>query len=212
MYLLLTDFSRGILGYGAIGRQVARLACALGMRVHAYTLNARTTAESRRDDAYQPHGLGDPDGELPDRWFSGTTRADVQAFLGSGIDLLVVALPLTDLTRGLIGADELDILARGRPGVYLSNIARGAVVDTQALMAALNDGRIAGAALDVTDPEPLPVGHPLWSARNVTITPHISGTSTRYLDRVMDILSLNLARIRDGHGPLLNQLDKRAGY
>ncbi|EFX02654.1 2-hydroxyacid dehydrogenase [Grosmannia clavigera kw1407] len=171
------------------------------------------------NDAYQPHGLGDPAGDLPDRWFAGTTKADVHAFLGSGLDLLVVALPLTDRTRGLIGADELDLLARHRPagtssgsGFFLSNIARGAVVDTDALIAALNDGRIAGAALDVTDPEPLPPGHPLWSARNVTITPHVSGSSTRYLARVLDILTINLGRLRAGQALLLNQLDKKAGY
>lgn len=120
------------------------------MSIHAYTLNPRTTPESRVDDAYVPHGLGDPDGSLPDRWFSGTTTADIHAFLDSGLDLLVVALPLTDLTRGLLGRDEFAILAKRR--TFLSNIARGAIVDTDALLEALHGEQLSGAALDVTDP------------------------------------------------------------
>lgn len=184
---------------------------ALGATVHAYTLHARTTPESRRDDAYVPApGLGDVEGALPARWFSGGSTEELHAFLGSGLDLLVVSLPLTAKTTGLLGKKELEVLGKERKA-FLSNIARGAVVNTDALVEALEDGVIRGAALDVTDPEPLPDGHRLWKAPNVIITPHISGMSTSYVQRVFGILELNLGRLAEG-GPLVNKVSRREGY
>ncbi|CAK7232340.1 hypothetical protein SEUCBS140593_008229 [Sporothrix eucalyptigena] len=206
----------GILGYGSIGRQTARVATALGMEVYAYTLHPRDTPESRRDDGYAPPGTGDPEGIYPTKWFSGGTREDRNAFLSSGIDLLVVATPLTDSTTHLLGAEELALLGSTRddgtrrPG-FLSNIARGPIVDTDALIEALDKGVLRGAALDVTDPEPLPNGHRLWGAKNIIITPHISGNSTKYNDRVLDILEDNLERLSDGR-PLANRVSRREGY
>ncbi|KAL2267902.1 hypothetical protein VTJ83DRAFT_5179 [Remersonia thermophila] len=237
------DKTVGILGYGSIGRQTARLAAALGMKIHAYTLHPRDTPESRRDRAWAPPGLGDPQGVLPSRWFSGGSKEDLHAFLSSGLDLLVVATPLTGQTQHLLGREELEVLHRasfpdaGKEGdqpqqqqqqndgtsaddgapasrrgrTFVSNIARGPVIDTDALMAALREGRIRGAALDVTDPEPLPDGHPLWSAPNVLITPHVSGASTRYAERVLAILLENLGRLAEGK-PLVNRIDKKRGY
>ncbi|KAK0717858.1 D-isomer specific 2-hydroxyacid dehydrogenase [Lasiosphaeria miniovina] len=173
----------GILGYGSIGRQTARVATALGMKVHAYTLHARPTPESRRDLSWAPDGLGDPDGVFP----------------SSGLDLLVIATPLTDNTRHLIAAAEFRILAaQGKGKTYVSNIARGPVVSTDDIIDALNQGLIRGAALDVTDPEPLPDGHVLWSTKNVIITPHVSGGSTSYNTRVLSILEHNLRRFSEG--------------
>ncbi len=207
----------GILGYGAIGRQTARVATALGMDVHAYTLHPRDTPESRRDDSYAPPGTGDPEGAFPTRWFSGAAKADLHAFLASGLDLLVVATPLTDSTTRLLGAEELALLGRSDAGSptrragFLSNIARGPVVDTDALIAALQAGTLRGAALDVTDPEPLPDGHALWSAPNVIITPHISGSSSRYAERVLAITEDNLGRLAAGR-PLANQVSRKEGY
>ncbi|KIH92027.1 hypothetical protein SPBR_02795 [Sporothrix brasiliensis 5110] len=206
----------GILGYGSIGRQTARVATALGMEVYAYTLHPRDTPESRRDDGFAPPGTGDPEGIYPTKWFSGATREDRHAFLSSGIDLLVVATPLTDDTTHLLGAEELRLLGSTRddgtwrPG-FLSNIARGPIVETDALIEALDKGVIRGAALDVTDPEPLPAGHRLWGAKNIIITPHISGVSTKYDERVLQILEGNLQRLSDGR-PLANRVSRKDGY
>ncbi len=167
--------------------------------MHAYTLHARDTPESRRDDGYTPPGLGDVEGVFPAKWFSGSSTEDLHAFLGSGLDLLVVATPLTDSTKGLISAPELKVLSAKK--AFISNIARGPVINTADLIAALEDGTIRGAALDVTDPEPLPDGHALWSAKNVIITPHVSGGSTKYSERVIAILELNLQRLSQGKDP-----------
>lgn len=181
----------------------------MGMSVHAYTLNARTTPESRRDHSYFPPGLGDADGILPQKWFSGGSTSDLHAFLGSDLDLLVVALPLTPATKGLISKPELEVL--GKKKTFLSNIARGPIVDTDALYDALEGEVIRGAALDVTDPEPLPDGHKLWKAKNVIITPHISGASTSYDERVFEILKINLERLGAGE-EFMNRVNKKSGY
>lgn len=200
---------RGILGYGSIGRQTARVATALGFKVHAYTLHPRPTPDSRRDRGYSPPGLGDPEGEFPSKWFSGASKADLHAFLGSGLDLLVVATPLTDKTSHLLSREEFVILSEKK--TFVSNIARGPVVNTDDLIEALDRGLVRGAALDVTDPEPLPEGHPLWKAKNLLITPHISGMSTSYAERILGILDLNLKRLSGGKR-LVNVVNKKEGY
>lgn len=193
---------------------MARISIALGMSVHAYTLHEKPTPSSRRDNSYTPPGTGDPEGLLPAKWFSGSSKEDLHQFLGSGLDLVVVALPLTDLTRGLIGKDELEVLARGKGDsgkVFLTNIARGPIVVTDDLVEALNGGLLRGAALDVTDPEPLPEDHPLWTAKNVIITPHVSGNSSAYLERVLRIFTGNLRLLSEGK-PLMNVINKKEGY
>ena len=200
---------RGILGYGAIGRQTARVATALGMEVHAYTLHERKTPESKRDDTYTPGGLGDPEGIFPTKWYFGESKEELHEFLGSGLDLLVVALPLTKKTTGLISAEEFKVLSEKK--TFVSNIARGPIIDTDDLIEALDKEVIRGAALDVTDPEPLPDGHPLWRTKNAIVTPHISGASTRYFDRVWAILKLNLQRLSEGK-ELTNKVNRREGY
>ncbi|TDZ38003.1 D-2-hydroxyacid dehydrogenase [Colletotrichum trifolii] len=199
----------GILGYGSIGRQTARVATALGFKVHAYTLHPRPTPDSKRDNGYTPPGLGDPEGKFPAKWFSGASKADLHAFLGSGLDLLVVATPLTDKTSHLLAREEFEILSEKK--TFVSNIARGPILNTDDLIEALDEGLIRGAALDVTDPEPLPEGHPLWKAKNLLITPHISGLSTSYADRVFAILEQNLKRLSEGKR-LVNVVNKREGY
>uniref|UniRef100_A0A8H7K9T7 D-isomer specific 2-hydroxyacid dehydrogenase NAD-binding domain-containing protein n=1 Tax=Bionectria ochroleuca TaxID=29856 RepID=A0A8H7K9T7_BIOOC len=195
----------GILGYGSIGRQVARVAKALGMNIHAFTNHPRNTPESRRDESYTPEGLGDPEGIFPSKWFSG----DLHTFLSSGLDLLVISVPLTPKTHHLLGQAEFQALAGRR--TFVSNIARGPIVKTDDLIEALDAGTIRGAALDVTDPEPLPTGHPLWKAKNVIITPHASGASTAYYERVLKILELNLGRLSRGE-ELTNKVDRKEGY
>ncbi|WP_433624722.1 D-2-hydroxyacid dehydrogenase [Halomicrococcus sp. NG-SE-24] len=107
-------------------------------------------------------------------------------------DFLVLACPLTDETCGLVGAEEFDTLP---PDALLVNVARGKVVETDALVSALRGNQIDGAALDVTDPEPLPEDHPLWNFENVTITPHNAGHTPEYYARLADVVAGNVERV-----------------
>ncbi|KAM4065244.1 d-isomer specific 2-hydroxyacid dehydrogenase, NAD binding domain-containing protein [Hirsutella rhossiliensis] len=200
----------GIVGYGAIGRQCARLAHALGMHVYAYTRTERPDAPSRRHNGYyNVPGTGDPDGRIPERWFHGDAGFD--DLLAQGLDLLILALPLTESTRGLIGRPQFRLMDSASAGrmrkTFLCNVARGPIVDTPALVEALEQGRISGAALDVTDPEPLPAEHPLWKAPNVFITPHVSWQSDVMVERIAGLIMENLERLDKGE-PLLNLIKK----
>ncbi|MEU9124634.1 2-hydroxyacid dehydrogenase [Streptomyces sp. NPDC048506] len=157
----LADKSVLIVGYGSIGSAIEdRLTpfeCARVVRV------ARTARDTVRGPV---HPLSDLSALLPEA------------------DVVVLAAPLTDETRGLVGRD---FLARMKEGALLVNVARGAIVDTGALLAELESGRLR-AALDVTDPEPLPAGHPLWHAPGVLITPHVGGPSSAFLPRAKRLL------------------------
>ncbi|KYK57859.1 hypothetical protein DCS_04872 [Drechmeria coniospora] len=195
----------GIFGYGAIGRQCAHLAKALGMDVSAYTQHPRLDAASRRHNGYSVPGTGDPDGLIPSTWFHGDPRIVVDEFLAQDLDILVLALPLSDSTRRLIGPAQFKRMSRRR--TFLCNISRGPIVDTGALVDALNAGTISGAALDVTDPEPLPKPHPLWKAPNVFITPHISWQSSGVVARVASLMMENLERLDKGE-PLINRINQ----
>jgi phosphoglycerate dehydrogenase-like enzyme len=199
----------GILGYGAVGRQIARVVKALGMDIHACNLHPRLTPESRKDETYTPAGLGDPEGIFPSKWFSAEDTQGLHEFLGSGLDLLVITIPLTERTRGIISRRELALLARKK--AFVSNIGRGEVVITDDLIDALEEGTIRGAALDVTDPEPLPDGHRLWSTKNLFISPHVSGNSSSYSRRLFEVLKYNLIRMSEGK-ELTNKVDKSKGY
>jgi phosphoglycerate dehydrogenase-like enzyme len=170
-----------VVGLGRIGRRLARLGKAFEMTV----LGIRGNPAAGGEGADEVHGLDALPGLLP--------RADVVA----------LTCPLTPETTGLIGAEAL---ARMKPGAILVNVARGKVVDTPALVAALEAGRIAGAALDVTEPEPLPSESPLWSMPNVLITPHTGGETRSYEDNVIDLLLENLGRLRRGEATLRNQV------
>ena len=121
---------------------------------------------------------------------------------------VALCVPLTKETQGMIGERELQAF---KPGAYLVNVGRGKVVDTEALVRALEEGRLAGACLDVTDPEPLPPEHPLWDMGNVVITPHVSGRSALTGKRRRVVYLENLGRFGAGE-PLLNVVDKKAGY
>ena len=178
----------GIAGMGAIGRELARRSRAFGMRVIA----------SRR--TIQP-GDTDPDCDLL------LPHGELDTLLRES-DYLVLCVPLTPETHHLIGAAEL---ARMKPGACLINIARGPVVDQAALIAALKAETIAGAILDVTDPEPLPADDPLWDAPNVVITPHVSGSVEGYGHRAAEIFLANLRRYCAGE-PLENVVDPVLGY
>ncbi|KAJ4858024.1 d-isomer specific 2-hydroxyacid dehydrogenase, NAD binding domain-containing protein [Trichoderma breve] len=199
----------GILGYGAVGRQVARVLKALGMDVYVCTLHPRLSPESRRDETYTPAGLGDPEGILPSKWFSAGDTEGLHEFLSSGLDLLVITLPLTRNTRGLISRNELAFLAKQK--TFVSNVGRGEIIKTDDLIDALEDGVIRGAALDVTDPEPLPDGHRLWSTKNLFISPHVSGDSSAYAQRIYEVLKYNLIRLSEGR-ELTNKVNRNEGY
>ncbi|KAI1863710.1 hypothetical protein JX265_003847 [Neoarthrinium moseri] len=199
----------GILGYGAIGRQCARLANAMGMDVYAYTRTEKTTAESRKDDSYCVSGTGDPDGLIPSKWFHGASRDEVDTFLGQNLDILVISLPLTESTRGIISHKQFEILSVNK--TFVCNIARGGHIDQEALIRALETGQIRGAALDVTDPEPLPRDHPLWKAPNLLITPHVSWLSDYYWDRILDILEINLENLAENKA-LINVVNRQHHY
>lgn len=174
-----------VIGLGGIGREVARRGKDWGMRV-AGTRRAGSPLPFV-DHLYKP---------------SETVTALAEA------DFAVVACALTDETRGLIGKAELAAL--GSDG-YIINIARGAVIDQDAMIAALRDGVIAGAGLDVFDPEPLPEDSPLWDFPNVIITPHLAGSQSNYMGRALNIFCENLQRFQAGK-PFLNEVDKTRGY
>jgi phosphoglycerate dehydrogenase-like enzyme len=185
------------------------------MTVHAYTATPRPTPESRRDSGYIVPGTGDPDGSIPASWHHGTDRESIRSFLATGLDHLVVSLPLTPQTTHLLGGEEFAILSNhshhhsSKP--YVTNISRGKVIDQKALVHALNSGVLGGAALDVTDPEPLPKDDPLWEASNVQISPHVSSLGVEYSPRSLDILEVNLGRIARGE-PLINSYIRGKGY
>jgi phosphoglycerate dehydrogenase-like enzyme len=188
----------GIWGYGGIGRETARLAKALGLAVHV--LSRRGVGPS--GDVYCVPGTGDPEGRLPDRVF---LAGEERRFL-AGLDFLILAMPLTPSTEGIVGEVELRALPRT---AYLLNPARGPLVREQALIRALTEGWIAGAALDTHYHYPLPPEHPLWRMPNVILTPHISGSalSPHFLERTWDILTRNVERDLAGR-PLMNQLTR----
>jgi phosphoglycerate dehydrogenase-like enzyme len=184
----------------------------MGMDVLAYTASPRKTPKSKRDDGYIVPGTGDPDGSFPSAWYSGTSKDDVHEFLKQELDLLVIAVPLTKTTTHLLSTAEFELLHKSNPrGTYVANIARGQVIDQAALVKALHGNLIGGAALDVTDPEPLPVDDELWTAPNVLITPHVSGSTDVYADRAFEVLRENLRRLRGGRG-LVNEVDRKRGY
>lgn len=186
----------GLWGYGGIGRETARLAKAFGMKVHVL---ARSGIKPR-SQTYRVSGTGDPEGKLPDRVFSTEQQEE---FLKS-LDFLVLGMPLTKATEGMIGERELRMLPRH---ACVLNPARGPLIQEAALLRALRDGWIAGAALDTHYHYPMPSDHPLWSFPQVIMTPHISGSggSTHYQERIWDIFAQNVRRYRDNE-PLLNEL------
>ncbi|MFS8665464.1 MAG: D-2-hydroxyacid dehydrogenase [Limnochordales bacterium] len=174
----------GVAGVGDIGAEVARLAAAMGMRVVGW----------RRSPQPVP-GV--------ERMYAGP--GEFHPFLAEA-DFVVIVLPLTPATRGLFDAAAL---AAMRPGAYLINVGRGAVVDEEALVEALRSGRLAGAALDVFVQEPLPPDHPLWAMDNVYITPHMSGPTLP--EEVCGPFLDNLERYLRGE-PLAKQVALDRGY
>lgn len=196
----LNQSTVGIIGYGSIGREVARLVNAFGATVLACKLEVKKPA----DPGYMPEGTGDPHGDFVHRLYP------VEA-LGSMIkecDFVLLSVPLTGQTHDLITAKEL---ASMKQSAFLVDISRGGVVNHADLIAALREGRIAGAALDVFPEEPLQADNPLWELPNVIITPHIAGLSRFYDLRAVDLFIENLNRYLKGE-TLLNLIDLQRGY
>lgn len=189
----------GIVGYGSIGRQVARLANAFGMRVLAMQRGA-----DHRDHGFQFPGVGDPEGALPDRYYPPSQLHD----LLNESDVVVIAVPLTPQTQDMFDAAAFQAM---KPTAFLVNLARGEICYEAALLEALREKRIAGAALDVFREEPLPASNPLWQFYNVFISPHIMGLTTQYDARAAAIFQENLRRYLAGE-PLYNLVDKTLGY
>ncbi|HLY32720.1 MAG TPA: D-2-hydroxyacid dehydrogenase [Ktedonobacterales bacterium] len=184
----LAGATLGIIGLGSIGRRIAQLGHALGMRVVAQRRGATP-------------GQSDPDADEllpPDR------LADLLA----QADFVVISAPNTPETRHLIDATRLRQM---KHSAVLINIARGNLVNEEALIAALRDGTIAGAGLDVVATEPLPIESPLWSMPNVILSPHLSGLTIRYGERLTTLFLDNLARYR-ANQPLINLVDAARGY
>lgn len=176
----------GLLGYGSIGRELARRGRAFGMKVHAFKRN-RTREEEGVDRLFGPE--------------------DLEEFLASA-DCLVITLPLTRATEGILDGRALGWM---KPGAILVNIARGRLIQEEALVEALESGRLGGAGLDVFAEEPLPEASPLYRLPNVILTPHIAGIHPHYLDRATSLFIVNLGRYLRGES-LLHEVDKRAGY
>jgi phosphoglycerate dehydrogenase-like enzyme len=186
----MLDRVLGVVGYGEIGRECALMAHSLGMRVHA----VRRKPEQSNDDA------------ILERVFAPDALHEM---LGE-IDVLVAAAPLTPQTRHMISSAEF---AAMKPTALVINVGRGPVIDEAALIAALQAGQIAGAALDVFENEPLPAESPLWDMENVLISPHCTDRTAEpdWLDLAMRVFLDNFDRYVKGE-PLINVVDKKAGY
>ena len=169
----LRDETVGIVGLGAIGGRVAELASAFGCEVIG-TKRDPATAPDAVDEAFGTDGLHE---------------------VLSRSDYVVVAVPLTDETRGLLGETELGVMGSSS---VLVNVARGEIVDEDALTAALQNGHLRGAALDVFEEEPLPSDSPLWDLSNVVVTPHMAGSTPHYYDRCADLFAENYERFAAG--------------
>jgi phosphoglycerate dehydrogenase-like enzyme len=192
----------GIIGYGSIGRAAARLAQAFGMEV----LALKRQPALHRDPGWSLPGMGDPEGSIPSQWFGPDGRTELMRLS----DYILLAPPLTPETRHFLGAKEF---AAAKPNAYLINVARGEVIDQNALVEALKQRQLAGSCLDVTTPEPLTADSPLWDMENVTLTFHTSAARpiTSFYDLACELFAQNLNRFANGDA-LFNVIDPVRGY
>jgi phosphoglycerate dehydrogenase-like enzyme len=185
---MLRDHTLGIVGYGGIGKATAQLAHAMGMRVLALRKRAGlSTADPNVEAVYSPDRLRE---------------------MLSLCDFVLMAAPLTSETRGMIGAAELSVL---KSTAVVMNVGRGAVIVEAALVDALEQDRIRGAALDVFEHEPLPADHPFYRLKNVLLSPHCADRAPGWQQAAMQVFLDNFERYRNGQ-PLKNLVDKKAGY
>ena len=175
-----------IVGFGGIGHQVAARAAGFGMRVLAIDV-------VDMPPTHEVEYIGQPE--------------DLDRLLPEA-DVLFMTVPYTPATKNMIGAKQFELMKKGS---YLINVARGGVVDTAALTAALQSGKLAAAGLDVVEPEPLPSDHPLWSMQNVTISPHAAGQMDGLKARQVELYRDNIDRFMTGK-PMRNLVDKKKGF
>lgn len=181
----LKDKTAVLFGTGGIGGALVAMLSPLGARVIGVNRSGRSLPGVAR-----------------------TVRSDRLAEAAAAADFLVLAAPVTSETKGAVDARVIDALPEH---AWIVNVARGVLIDTPALVDALESGRIGGAALDVTDPEPLPDDHPLWSVENVIITPHIANTWDMALPDLAELVARNVAKFSSG-APLEGLVDVAAGY
>jgi len=176
----------GVIGAGSIGSEIAIRAKAFGMK----TIGLATTAREQAgfDLVMDQSGLDE---------------------LLATSDYVVVITPLTEATRGMIGEREIGLM---KPSAVLINIARGLVVDEEALLTALQAKKIRGAGLDVFVEEPLAADHPFWGLDNCVVTPHLSSRSPKYMERAQEIFRNNLSVFLSGQGEMINVIDVKKGY
>ena len=175
----------GIIGLGAVGEAIAARASAMGMNVIA----------TQRTPKSSDH-------------VSEILSPDQTAELVARSDYVVLVVPLTDDTRDLFDAE---MIARMKPDAVMVNLSRGGIVNEDALVQALKDGTIKGAAIDVFEQEPLPSDSPFWTTPNTLLTPHMAASDSNYVPMVVDILAENMKRIKNGQ-PLVNEVDRYRGY
>ena len=176
----------GIVGFGGNGRRLAEILAAFGVRLLATDV------------------FPDDRPKYVEQLWPADRFVDVLAVA----DVVILCVPLTDVTKGMIDAQALSNMKRG---AILINVARGPVVNEPALVSALRSGQLSAAGLDVTEVEPLPADSPLWELPNVMVTPHVGAQSARRIDDTTDFFCRNLGRFRAGR-ELLNRVDKRLGY
>ncbi len=190
----------GLVGYGSIGRQIARLLQPFGTKI----LAVKRDVMHPEDSDYMPDGMGDRGGDYFHRLYPNQA---IQSMIKE-CDFIVVCTPLTSQTKHLIGDQELSVC---KPTTFIINISRGDIIDQDALVKALEEKHIAGAALDVFHQEPLPQDHILWTLPNVIISPHIAGNSRFYNDRAMTFFIENLKRFISGDA-LMNRYHQEKEY
>lgn len=190
----------GIVGYGSIGRELARLLQPFRVTILATKHDVRRP----QDLGYYVEGMGDPGGDLFHRLYP------VQALTSmlKECDYIVVCLPLTSQTKNLI---DDKILRALKPSAFLIDVGRGGIIEQNGLLLTLQERRLAGAALDVFAEEPLPPNSPFWKLPNVIVTPHVSGISPSYRQRAMALFEINLTRFLNEES-LLNRLDLQREY
>jgi phosphoglycerate dehydrogenase-like enzyme len=196
---MISGQTLGIVGYGSIGRAVARRARALEMKVLGLKrgVSPDTKADGLKGDRLE--------GDSPiDEFYGPEHRLEML----SRCDYVVVSLPLTEQTTGLIGEPEFAVMKKN---AVIINVGRGPTIDEKAMINALSENRIRGAALDVFDHEPLPSGHPFYSLENVLLSPHCADHTPDWMDNSMRFFLAQLDRFASGK-TLLNVIDKRSGY
>lgn len=196
----LTGSTVGLVGYGSIGREVARLLRSFDVTV----LASKREVMRPEDTGYTIEGHGDPNGDYFDRLYP----IEALTSMLKECDFVVITLPLTPQTRGIIGEEEFKAM---KNTAFLVQVSRGGIVDEEALLQALVDKRIAGAAVDVFSVEPLPPENPLWKAPNLIATPHVSGFSRAYKQRAGALFAENLLRYLHAE-PLLNEYSPDRHY